>query len=287
MPFHNTRQHKQALQQALLCLDKEGFPDTVLIRDFTDDLKNNRIFDVVHRDLPGAISTTTIRNWRNADLHDDHDNKWEYQKAKAMFNFLERSSKYQTDFINEMGVNASSCGNSRLVLSLGPFIGAKYDPLQEKLTGNPFAMFRKAWFRRDKGETYIRSIVQFTKKHDVITYTERQHYIDTASSVSILEEDEGFVFSFDGNIVIFSKEKSNQTLKILAAHEFRPSLKSTEELRIIRGTLLGIHGSGPHPGYRFVMKRIINTDIESRVYTEPLDKDTHEYLNNIHPLYDS
>ncbi len=280
MPFHNTRQHKQALKQALVYLDDEGFPDTVLIRDFMNALTSNQIFDVLHRDLPSGISTTTVRNWRNADLQDDHDNKWEYQKAKAMFNFLERSPKYQTDFINEMGVNASSSGNSRLVLSLGTFIGAKYDPSLEKLTGNPFAMFRKAWFHRGRDETYIRSIVQFTKKGDVVTYSEHQQYTDEASSVSISEEDQGFAFSFDGNIVVISKEKSNQTFKVLAAHEFRPSLRSIEELRIIRGTLLGVHGGGPHPGYRFVMKRIINTDIESRVYTEPLDRDTYDYLNN-------
>lgn len=249
------------------------------LRDFHEALKAGKIPNVDPGQLPKGITRNTIINWRKSPT----TREWDYVRARAVFNFIETSDRYQTEHVNKLGLNAGNDETARLIYSMGSFLSHErtipYRSLYE-LQGERFAMFRQAWFRPNT-DLYIRSIVQFKRRNDVLVYTEHQEYEDAEKGLSIAEDDEGFVFAYGASVMVFSKEVNGACVKFLTADYFKPDFGNPRGVQEIRGHLIAVSGRHNAPPFRFIMKRIKNRDYESAIIKEDiLDNDDLKYLKS-------
>ena len=112
-----------------------------------------------------------------------------------------------------------------------------------------------------------------------LMYEEKQDHFDPAKEIHRLEIDIGFVLIFGFNIYILALDNAVHCMKFLVMHDSDPVLDGKTKAGICKGNTIGIYGRGPHPGFKFMMRRIVGDDLESRIVSEnDLDDDTKAYL---------
>jgi hypothetical protein len=259
MGYGNTREEKMLLQTRLAqVLEARRIPLTRLQDHYRLWAKEKK--------LPFA-SKETLDNWLDADFSDRRNPNWDAQKAAALHDFLK--SNYHD---SETG--------TLLHLLEKRFHAPHNLPLAylNSLCGGPFAMFRRLWWKPESNE-YIRSIVTFTHDEGVFKYEEKQDFLDAAKEIHRLEIDHGFALIYGFNVYMMALDNAVHCMKFLVMHDSDPVLDGKTKAGICKGTMIGIYGRGPHPGEKFIMRRIVGDDLESRIVSEnDLDDDTKAYL---------
>jgi hypothetical protein len=259
MGYGNTREEKMVLQTRLAqVLETRRIPLTRLQDHYRLWAKEKK--------LPYA-SKETLDSWLDFDFSDRRNPNWDSQKTATLHDFLKSN------------FHDSETGTLLHLLEKrfhAPH-GMPHDYLNS-LCGGPFAMFRRLW-SQPEGKFYIRSIVTFTHEDGVFLYDEKQDFFDPVKNIQRTETDKGFVQIFGFNVYMMALGHAVHCLKFLVMHDSDPVLDGKTKAGICRGNMIAIAGRGPHPGFKFIMKRIVDGDMESKIVPEnDLDDDTKAYL---------
>lgn len=266
MTYKNSREEKQALKTRLKTLvDGRVVSLRKLQLDYSTWAKG--------KGLPFA-SRETLDNWMCSDFSNEKDPDWHHGKAQALSDFLKTRP--------ELNIRQSAMATlAHLLEDHFRVPHAMPHGYLHSLCGGPFAMFRRAWWKPESN-LYIRSIVTFTHDDGLFMYEEKQDHFDPAKEIHRLEIDIGFVLIFGFNIYILALDNAVHCMKFLVIHDSDPVLDGKTKAGICKGNTIGIYGRGPHPGFKFMMRRIVGNDLESRIVTEnDLDDDTKAYLTGI------
>lgn len=265
MTYKNSREEKQALQTRLKRL-VDGRGRIVSLRQLQLDYEAWAKGKKLH-----FASRETLNNWKRSDFSNGNDPDWHHEKARAFSDFL----KTRPEFNIRQSAMATLAHLMESYFHVAHTMPHVY---LHSLCGGPFAMFRRAWWKPESN-LYIRSIVTFTHDDGLFLYEEKQDHFDPAKEIHRLETDIGFVLIFGFNIYIMALDPDVHCMKFLVMHDSDPALDGKTKAGICKGNTIGIYGRGPHPGFKFMMRRIVGDDLESRIIPESeLDNDTKAYL---------
>jgi hypothetical protein len=263
MTYENSREEKQAIQRRLEKLvEDEQISLLKLSKRFKAWAKDNE------RDY---ASRETLDSWMCSDFSDGKDPNWHSEKLRAFKEFI----KSQPDLNSQQSVIGTL--NHLLESHFHAPHGMPHSYLNS-LCGEPFAMFRRLW-SKPESNLYIRSIVTFTNDDGVILYEEKQDFSDPVKNMHRTETDHGFVQIFGFNLYILSLGAAVHSMKFLVIHDSDPALDGKTKTGICKGNMIAVAGKGPHPGFKFIMRRIVGADTGSRIVSEnDLDADTKGWL---------
>jgi hypothetical protein len=263
MTYKNSRGEKQALQTRLKTLvDGRVVSLRKLQLYYSAWAKKNG--------LPFA-SRETLDNWMCSDFSNGKDPDWHHEKARSFSDFLKTRPEY----------NIQNSAMASLIHLLGNHFHAPHGMppgYLNSLCGGPFAMFRRLWSKPESA-LYIRSLVTFTHDDGLFLYEEKQDFFDPVKGIQRSETDNGFVLVFGFNVYMMTLGHAVHCMKFMVMHDSDPVLDGKTKAGICRGNMIAIAGRGPHPGFKFIMKRIVDGDMESKIVPEnDLDDDTKAYL---------
>ena len=263
MTYKNSREEKQALQKRLkMVVASRAASLRKLQREYAAWAKKNG--------RPYA-SRETLDNWMCSDFSDGKDPDWHHEKARTLWDFMPTRPEY----------NIHHSAMASLIHLLGNHFHAPHGMppgYLNSLCGGPFAMFRRLW-SKPESNLYIRSIVTFMHDDGLFLYEEKQDFFDPAKEIQRSETDNGFVLVFGFNVYMMTLGDAAHCMKFMVMHNSDPVLDGKTKAGICRGNMIAVAGRGPHPGFKFIMKRIVDGDMESRIVQEnDLDDDTKAAL---------
>ena len=247
MTYKNSREEKQAIQKRLqtLVVDDEQISMLQLSKRFKAW--------AIPKGLDYA-SRETLDSWMCYDFSDGKDPNWHPEKLRAFKEFI----KSQPD------LNIQNSAMATLAHLLETHFHTPHTMPRDylnSLCGGPFAMFRRLWSKPDSN-LYIRSIVTFTHDDGLFLYEEKQDFFDPVKEIHRMETDNGFVLIYGYNVYIMSLDNDVHCMKFLVMHDSDPVLNGKTKASVCKGNMIGITGRGPHPGFKFIMRRIVGDDLD-------------------------
>jgi len=258
-----SRDEKMALKERLNGL---VYGDVIKLSKLQRDFEawareNNRLW----------ASDETLRSWMTANFDDGNNPGWNSERVRSFRAFLRTRP--------DLNPNKAAALVHLLENHFRAPHAIPHDYLNS-LCGGPFAMFRRLWSKPESG-LFLRTIVTFTHDDGVLLYEEKEDFFDPVKSIQRYEIHNGPVLIFGYNLYILARGNDGvHCLKFLAIHDSDPLINGKTKTAICRGNMIAVTGRGPHPGFKFVLKRIAEGEDEgSRVVeANALDDDTRNYL---------
>lgn len=283
MLYAGTVEQRRALREALRQLNAAGISDDALAYSIRKALAAGsvpgNISGTVKRLGVSRESISAYRRESDDKLNGAGDVARSLRKA-LVYNYLSSTEDYVTILSPLHHDDMSRRRNITLARAVSTFFATETTLPYEKFNGlqGDFAMFRPLWTSRDESRL-VRSIVRIRIEEKVLLYSETQDYEDPNANLKVFEFDEGYVMTFDKNAFVLSKERSGHSLKFIVINHFLPYLNGSQ-IDLFSGTVVGVAGPGPHPGFPFICRRIRDNDTVSRVVeVESCDNVTREFFD--------
>lgn len=204
-----------------------------------------------HQANKTLLVTSTLDRWLNEGL--TRLINAQPHKKRLVYEFLERSPEFRTEIYRPEGLLPSGFlayaaeGSARLAQPFAKDLS--------KLDG-AFELFRPAWTTPTRRNRVVVSRLLFKTRGGFTSFREEQDYTDPGyHNVRILEADEGAVLFTAANLVFFGLGVNAERVKFFVADSWHDALNGPLPVTRLSGTMIGVSGRSPHPGYPFVAIR--------------------------------
>lgn len=214
-----------------------------------------------HQDRRDIIAASTLTRWRQEGLA--RIANAQPHKKRIVFEFLESADTFRTSIYNPA---------PGLPDGLAEFIIAQRDSLSQlrfqrlsNLDGT-YRLYRRSWAMPDRRDQVLISRLTIETVAGLTRYCEEQDYtIEARGDMPVQEHDEGVVFNSGTNVIMLGFGNDASRIKLFAIHAWHPTIDGKQPVYELKGSLMGVSGTGPHSSTPFVAFRADGAEIETGI----------------------
>jgi hypothetical protein len=119
-----------------------------------------------------------------------------------------------------------------------------------------YRLYRRAWTTPKRRDRVLISRLVIETVAGLTRFREEQDYKDDQrSNLHVQERDHGLVFNSGINVILLGFGQDEARIKFAVVDKWHPSIDGQKPVQELIGTMVGVNGEGPHPGYSFIAYR--------------------------------